>query len=272
MARPNNDTLSASHACSTVSVLKVKPAMDRAGARRRQLIPRHSRNRKQKVSDVFSHSFAACSQREEAAHINEDQLIAVTELCQSTPALRRSIDGLVASVFAARGLELVNVATDEAKEMDFAQQSYIKEFFLAPLRVACEQLFCYGVTAIDVQKIKSTEAKTSAYYQLARAINAEAVAKRQLGLFVLPLNLVLLDHENGHTVEDHPEAVVFEFNRIDAEGNLTSSISSAVSLYGFTSEMAEITAASWRSLSRPQVVVQARCVAPRPVRKQNAPW
>ena len=102
--------------------------------------------------------------------------------------------------------------------------------------------------------------------------NAESVAKRQLGLLVLPLNLVRLDQENGHTVEDHPEAVVFEFNRIDAEGNLTSSISSAVSLYGFTSEMAEITAASWRSLSRPQVVVQARCVAPRPVRKQNAPW
>ena len=78
--------------------------------------------------------------------------------------------------------------------MDFAQQSYIKEFFLAPLRVACEQLFCYGVTAIDVQQIKSTEAKTSAYYQLARAINAESVAKRQLGLLVLPLNLVRLDH------------------------------------------------------------------------------
>ena len=231
--------------------------MDRAHSRRRQLVPRvRSKSRKRGIADAFTHSniaFVTDSHPDEAGHINSDQLTAVTELCQSVPSLRRCIDGLVASVFAGRGLEIVNVATEEVKDIDFTQRSYINEFFLAPLRVAGEQLFCYGVTALDIQKISALEAHTSAYYQLARANNAEEVAQRQLRLTVLPLNLIRLDKKMGNFVGGHPDAAVFEHSAIDAEGNLTSAISSAVSLYGFTSEMAEITAASWRSLSRPQV-------------------
>ena len=232
--------------------------MDAAKTRRRELAPR--RVKRQVIAEAFRKNsllFSPTEDNESAAEkINVDQIRSIRELHQTTPALRRCLESMLASVFDDRGL-IIKTQKDDPVDLDPLHQLYIDEFWLEPLRTAASHLLMFGAVAVDVEPIGQAPT-ASAFLAVARENNTESYARKKSRMVVCKLEDVWLDFERGHYVEGRPAAVFVEQNPVDEMGNVSSTAASASNLYAFAASMAETTMNSWAVLSRPSIVTQAR--------------
>ena len=157
---------------------------------------------------------------------------------------------------------LRNSQTQELVETTFEQKLYFDECFLDGIRRACEDLLLFGVCAVDTATIQ--DAGASAFLSVARGMVEQglgdellAVAKRNQRMIVHRPEDIVLDYKRAHHVPD-TNALVFELNSVDADGNIGGMFHSAVQLYSFVSGVSECAYDAWERLSRSELVVQAR--------------
>ena len=79
-----------------------------------------------------------------ADRLNLDQVKEIAQLVSTVPAIHNAIHNLVSSVFADRGLDMLN-SEGEVVDLDATQKLYITEGWLLPLRAVALQLATFGI-------------------------------------------------------------------------------------------------------------------------------